>query len=64
MSGSESLDPKEPGDPSPHELGVYSVVCMCAIRTLIIYVSLCIYVRTYGGPKHPHMYEYCFCYIL
>ena len=26
MSGSESLDPKEPGDPSPHELGVYSVV--------------------------------------
>ena len=33
MSGSESLDPKEPGDPSPHELGVYIVVC--TIRTLI-----------------------------
>ena len=62
MSGSESLDPKEPGDPSPHELGVYSVVCMCAIRTSIIYLSLCTYV--YGGPKHPHMYEYCFCYII
>ena len=44
MSGSESLDPNEPGDPSPHELGVYSVVCMCAIRTSIIYISLCIYV--------------------
>ena len=62
MSGSESLDPKEPGDPSPHELGVYIVVCMCAIRTLIIYVSLCTYV--YGGPKHPLMYEYCFWYTL
>ena len=35
MSGSESLDPEEPGDPSPHELGVYIVVCMCTIRTLI-----------------------------
>ena len=60
MSGSESLDPEEPGDPSPHELGVY---CMyVAIRTLIINVSLCIYV--YRGPKYPHMHEYCFCYII
>ena len=42
MSGSESLDPKEPGDPSPHELGVYIVECMCTIR---IYVSLCTYIR-------------------
>ena len=36
MSGDESLDPKEPDDPSPHELGLYSVVCMCAIHILII----------------------------
>ena len=61
MSGYESLDPEEPDDPSPHELGVY-IVCMCAIRTLIIYVSLCIYI--YGGPKYPHMCKYCFCYTL
>ena len=47
MSGSESLDPKEPGNPSPHELGVYIAVCMCAIHTSIIYISLCTYVRTY-----------------
>ena len=38
MSGSESLYPKEPGDPSPHELGLYMVVCMC--NTLFIYISL------------------------
>ena len=47
MSGSESLDPKEPGDPSPHDIGVYIVVCMCAIYT---------YLYVYGGPKYPHMY--------
>ena len=47
MSGSESMDPEEPDDPSPHELGMYIVVCMCAIRSLIIYVSLCTYVYTY-----------------
>ena len=43
MSGSESLDPEEPGDPSPHELGVYSVVCMCAIYYSLIRISM--YVR-------------------
>ena len=45
MSGYKSLDPKEPGNPSPHELGMYIVVCMFAIRTSIIYVSLCMYIH-------------------
>ena len=42
MSGSESLDPKEPGDPSPHELGEYIVLCMYMYNTYINYRTLII----------------------
>ena len=44
MSGSQSLDPKEPGDSSPHELGVYvycMYICMyvCNLRISTVYGS-------------------------
>ena len=63
MSTSESLDPEEPGDPSPHKLGVY-IVCMyvCMYACSIQYFSLTyILLFIYGGHKYILMFEYCFC---
>ena len=35
MFASESLDPEEPGDPSPHELGVYICVQYTVFLTYV-----------------------------
>ena len=39
MSGSESLDPKEPGDSSPHELGVYVRMYVCVQYINYLHIS-------------------------